>query len=186
VNGGCRFAAPRRKAAGSRRADPRQKSHAFSALATSGDGGDRLASSLPLLLRTNGTPAAPVAPGVAHRQRVLAREEMDMSVRNLLAAVVMTIVMMSGGVGLVIAAQESPRASSPAQPVVNLNTATTSDLQKLPGVGAAMATRILEYRQKNGGFKKIEELMNVKGIGEKNFLKLKSLVTVAPPKTQDR
>ena len=109
-----------------------------------------------------------------------------MSVRNMLAAAVMAIVMMSGGVGLVIAAQESGRAASPAQPVVNLNAATTADLQKLPGVGAAMAERILEYRQKSGGFKKIEELMNVKGIGEKNFLKLKSLVIVSPPKTENR
>ena len=49
-----------------------------------------------------------------------------------------------------------------------------------------MATRILEYRQKSGGFKKIEELMNVKGIGEKSFLKLKPLVTVAPVKAFDR
>jgi competence protein ComEA len=109
-----------------------------------------------------------------------------MSVRNMLAAAAMVIVMMSGGVGLVIAAQEGGRAASAAQAVINLNAATTADLQKLPGVGAAMAARILEYRQKSGGFKKIEELMNVKGIGEKNFLKLKSLVTVAPPKTQDR
>jgi comEA protein len=69
---------------------------------------------------------------------------------------------------------------------LNLNSATTADLEKLPGIGAAMATRILEYRQKNGGFKKVEDLMNVKGIGEKNFLKLKGLVTVAPAKTADR
>ena len=41
-----------------------------------------------------------------------------------------------------------------------------------------MAARILEYRQKSGGFKKVEELMNVKGIGEKSFLKLKPLITV--------
>ena len=66
---------------------------------------------------------------------------------------------------------------------LNLNTATADQLDGLPGVGKAMATRILEYRQKQGGFKKIEELMNVKGIGEKNFLKLKPLVTVAAAKT---
>ena len=45
-----------------------------------------------------------------------------------------------------------------------------------------MALRIVEYRQKNGGFKKIEDLMNVKGIGEKAFLKLKPHLTVSPPK----
>jgi competence protein ComEA len=65
-----------------------------------------------------------------------------------------------------------------AKPAINLNTATVDQLEELPGVGRATAERILEYRQKNGGFKKIEELMNVKGIGEKSFLKLKPLIVV--------
>ena len=83
-----------------------------------------------------------------------------------------------------------PQPQSSTQPataqVVNLNTAAAADLQKLPGIGAAMAARIIEYRQKNGGFKKVEELMNVQGIGEKVFLKLKPLVSVTPPKTTER
>ena len=86
----------------------------------------------------------------------------------------------------VVSAQQQPAAQAPAKPVagsVNLNTATADQLDGLPGVGPAMAARILEYRQKNGGFKKIEELMNIKGIGEKNFLKLKPLVTITPAKT---
>ena len=76
------------------------------------------------------------------------------------------------------------QASKPAAAAaVNVNTATAADLAKLPGIGAATAARIIEYRQKNGPFKKVEELMNVRGIGEKSFLKLKPLVSVAPPKT---
>lgn len=63
---------------------------------------------------------------------------------------------------------------------VNLNTATAAQLESLPGIGARTAERIIEYRQKNGPFKKIEELMNVKGIGEKSFLKLKDRLTVTP------
>ena len=69
-----------------------------------------------------------------------------------------------------------------AATVVNLNTASASQLESMPGIGAKTAQRIVEYRQKNGDFKKVEELMNVKGIGEKTFLKLKPQLTVAAPK----
>ena len=78
-------------------------------------------------------------------------------------------------------AKPAPKAAAASAAVVNLNSATQAQLETLPGVGAATAKRILEYRQKNGGFKKVEELMNVKGIGEKAFLKLKAQVTVAAP-----
>jgi competence protein ComEA len=65
---------------------------------------------------------------------------------------------------------------------ININTAAAAELDNLPGIGAKTAARIVEYRQKNGPFKKIEELMNVRGVGEKNFLKLKDHITVAPVK----
>ena len=80
--------------------------------------------------------------------------------------------------------QASARAAAkpPATAVVNLNTASAAQLEALPGIGAKTAARIVEYRQKNGPFKKIEELMNVRGVGEKNFLKLKAQITVATAK----
>ena len=68
--------------------------------------------------------------------------------------------------------------ASPGAPV-NLNTATQAQLVSLPGIGPKAAQRIIEYRQKNGNFKKPEDLMNVKGIGEKSFLKLKPLVVIS-------
>jgi competence protein ComEA len=75
-----------------------------------------------------------------------------------------------------------PAAKASASSPINLNTATVGQLETLPGIGRSTAERILEYRDKSGGFKKIEDLMNVRGIGEKSFLKLKPLVTVSAPK----
>lgn len=79
-------------------------------------------------------------------------------------------------------ARQAPPAQTIAKPTINLNAATVDQLETLPGIGRKTAERIIEYRTKSGGFKRIEDLMNVKGIGEKSFLKLKPLVSVAPPK----
>jgi competence protein ComEA len=80
-------------------------------------------------------------------------------------------------------AKGSPASAPAAPPMVNINTAAATELQALPGVGPATAARIIEYRQKNGPFKKLEELMNVRGMGEKTFLKLRPQLTIAAPKT---
>ena len=75
---------------------------------------------------------------------------------------------------LAVKGEESPK--------IDLNTATLSQLKDLPGIGPVIAERILELREKSGPFKRIEDLMNIRGIGEKKFLKLKDLITVKPLK----
>lgn len=68
---------------------------------------------------------------------------------------------------------------------VDLNQASASELQKLPGVGEKVAQRILEYREANGPFRAPEELMNVRGIGEKTYMNLEAYVTLSN-KTQKK
>jgi competence protein ComEA len=71
-------------------------------------------------------------------------------------------------------------AATPAGKV-NLNTATVAQLEELPGIGPALAARIVEHRQKNGAFKSVEDVMAVKGIGEKNFSKIQGFLSVGAP-----
>jgi competence protein ComEA len=101
------------------------------------------------------------------------------------------IVLALGLVAPLASAQESAKpaakaatSSASSGTPINLNTATVAQLETLPGIGKSTAERILEYRQKNGGFKKVEDLMNVRGIGEKSFLKMKALITVTAPKSE--
>lgn len=61
---------------------------------------------------------------------------------------------------------------------VNINTATASQLDTLPGIGATYAQRIIDYRTTKGGFKSLSELKNIKGIGDKTFAKLKDRTTI--------
>ncbi len=76
------------------------------------------------------------------------------------------------------AAQASKSDALRLQGPVPLNTATAAQLELLPRVGPKMAQRILEYRAARGGFRSIEELGNVKGIGEKTLAQLRPLVVL--------
>ncbi len=67
---------------------------------------------------------------------------------------------------------------APAADKVNINTASQADLDKLPRIGPKVAQRIIDYRKEHGPFKRVEDLMKVKGIGEKTFARLKDLVTI--------
>lgn len=62
--------------------------------------------------------------------------------------------------------------------LININTASAEELDKLPNIGPARAADIIAYREENNGFDSIEELKNISGIGDKTFENLKDLVTV--------
>ena len=69
-------------------------------------------------------------------------------------------------------------SSEPGRGLVNINTASTAELESLSNIGNAYANRIIDYRNNNGNFNSIEEIMNVKGIGEKTFEKIKNNICV--------
>ena len=75
-----------------------------------------------------------------------------------------------------------PSASNDKKPVVegkiNINTAGVEELVKLPGIGPTKARSIIDYRNKNGKFSSVDDLLNVKGIGEKTLEKLRNSVTI--------
>lgn len=75
-------------------------------------------------------------------------------------------------------AGEEGAERSPENGLINLNTATAEQLMELPGIGEAKAKGILDYRAKIGQFTAIEEIMNVSGIGEAMFEKIKDKITV--------
>lgn len=94
----------------------------------------------------------------------------------------------AGGSALVAAATPPDAPASPDAPAaeaagggVDLNTADIAALVKLPGVGEATAKRIIEYREANGPFRTVDDLVKVRGIGKKTLEKLRSAIRVSPP-----
>ena len=74
--------------------------------------------------------------------------------------------------------QERNFSSSISGEIVNINTADADELIKLKGIGPAMAQRIIDYREQNGKFKSVDELKNVRGIGQKKFDALKDKIKI--------
>jgi competence protein ComEA len=82
-----------------------------------------------------------------------------------------------------LAGAASAAETDPATKVVNVNTASAVELTRLPRVGDKLAQRIVVHRQQHGAFRRVEDLMEVKGIGEKMFLGLKPFLAVSGPTT---
>ncbi|MBI4456579.1 MAG: helix-hairpin-helix domain-containing protein [Acidobacteria bacterium] len=94
-------------------------------------------------------------------------------IRYLAIAVVLSLT-----VAAAIPALHAQKAPASGTAKISINTAGADQLAILPGVGPATAQRIVEFRAKNGPFKRLEDLMGVKGMGEKKFLKLKDQISL--------
>ena len=94
-------------------------------------------------------------------------------------AVALAAVMMSGMFGVISYAQTSSASVNQVLPnPVNVNKASVEELQSVNGIGLVIAQRIAEYRQKNGAFEALEDLMDVQGIGQAKFERIKEQITL--------
>jgi competence protein ComEA len=87
----------------------------------------------------------------------------------------------TGPDSLTIKKIENSLTAQESSPKVNINNASVTELSaRLPGVGPALAQRIVEYRQQKGNFRSVEDIQNVSGIGEKRYAQMKEIITVNP------
>ncbi|HUD72008.1 MAG TPA: helix-hairpin-helix domain-containing protein [Dongiaceae bacterium] len=101
---------------------------------------------------------------------------MNQMLRRIVTLFVLTLALGAAAPPLLLAA---PAAGATVTEVkININTASAEELTALPGIGPSYAQRIVEHREKNGPFKKVEDLLNVRGIGEKTFEKIRDRLTV--------
>lgn len=84
------------------------------------------------------------------------------------------IIINSSGEGIV----EKEISNNSENKIININKANETDLQTLPGIGASLAGRIVEYRNSNGKFNEIEDIKNVSGIGDSKYENIKNLICV--------
>jgi competence ComEA-like helix-hairpin-helix protein len=97
-----------------------------------------------------------------------------LSTRHLLLGFVIALVFLFGFSPVLC--QKKP----PTSPL-DLNTATIEQLEKLPGIGATTAKAIVDFREKSGPFRRVEDLLAIRGISKARLEKLRPYVTVAPP-----
>lgn len=99
-------------------------------------------------------------------------------------ACLLTIALLTGAIAAAAPADAASGARLHATPLqqaeepVDINTATAEQLEKVPGIGPATAARIIEWRETQGRFERLEDLLNVRGIGTKTLEKLRPYLKV--------
>lgn len=89
-----------------------------------------------------------------------------------------TSIIEEGSKEQIVTGESSKQVAQEESIMVNINTASAEELQKLPGIGSSIANRIVAYRKENGKFNTIEEIQNVSGIGTSKFNKIKNNICV--------
>jgi len=87
---------------------------------------------------------------------------------------------------LALGCQAQAQQQNAPRLMVNINTATRTELIQVPKIGEKMAERIVDFRKANGPFRRIEDIMNVKGMGEKTFLAIRPYLTVGKTPQKQR
>jgi len=101
----------------------------------------------------------------------------------LAALVVVGLTMATGEVTSRATPWDASRAGEKTPDRIDINTATADELVGLPGIGETLAQRIIRFREENGPFRRVEDLLKVKGIGEKSFQKLRPSIKVSQPRS---
>jgi competence protein ComEA len=95
------------------------------------------------------------------------------SFRAVTAALILALLFVGAGGAGVVAASATNSASDVALTPIDLNRATVEQLEAVPGIGAVMAQRIVDFREQHGPFDRVDDLLKVKGIGERSLEKLR-------------
>lgn len=99
-------------------------------------------------------------------------------VLKLISLFAMALILSVSMVSSLSYAGEKKSEAGGVEPIININKALAVEIAKLPGIGEKTAKLIVEYRDKNGGFRKLEDIRKVKGVGKKLFEKIKGNITV--------
>ncbi len=98
--------------------------------------------------------------------------------KQLFCLLTMGICLLFAAPVMVLPASAAPAADAAAAEKINVNTATSEQLQELPGIGAVVAQRIIDYRTQKGPFASAEDLQQVKGIGPETLAKIRNQIAV--------